>query len=226
MTHAQRAALDARNVKAYAANILALYLDADELTRAAGARWYALERERCADFGKRYGLTLDAVAGAASAISPGLRWEHALSYVNALQHNPRATVPTYSKLFVRRAVAILKGALPLEVLGGLKVRAFYGLLSGRDLDAVVIDGHAWNIARGQWAVFRNTPGTERIPAARVTAKRYALAAQAYREVAELVGEPAHSVQAATWVHWRNITTRKARAAVAAGQRSLNWKGAA
>lgn len=226
MTRAQRAALDARNVKAYAANILAVYLDADELTRAAGAAWYALERERLADYAKRYGLTLDAVAGAASAISPGLRWEHALSYVDALRHNPRATVPTYSKLFTRRAVAILKGAPAMDVLGGLKVRAFYGLLSGHDLTAVVIDGHAWNIARGQFAVFRDRPGYDVPKAARVTAKRYALAAQAYREIAELVGEPAHSVQAATWVHWRNITTRKARAAVAAGQRSLNWKGAA
>jgi hypothetical protein len=215
MTKAQRAALDARDVKTYAANILALYLDADEATRAAGAVWYALERERCADYGKRYGLSLDAVAGAASAISPGLRWEHALSYVNALQHNPRASVPTYSKLFRRRAVAIIKGASPLDVLGGRKVRAFYGLLSGHDLDAVVIDGHAWNIARGELAVFRDRPGYSAPATAQVTARRYRLAVQAYREIAELVGEPAHSVQAATWIHWRNLTTRKARVAVVA-----------
>jgi hypothetical protein len=216
MTKAQRAALDRRAVKGYAANILAVYLDADEATRAAGAVWYALEREKCADYGKRYGLTLDAVAGAASAISPGLRWDHALSYVNALQRNPAASVPTYSKLFARRAVAILKGAPPLDVLGGEKVRAFYGLLSGRDLDGVVIDGHAWNIARGQFAVFRqNYEQVIDRAATRVTAKRYRLAAAAYREIAELVGAAPHAIQAATWVHWRNITTRKARAAVAA-----------
>jgi len=218
MTNAQRAARDARDardVKRYAANILAMYLDADDATRAAGAVWYALERERCSDHGKRYGLTLDAVAGAASAISPGLRWEHALSYVNALQFNPRAAVPTYNKLFVRRAVAILKGARPEDVLGGLKVRAFYGLLSGHDLDAVVIDGHAWNIARGEFEVFRKRPDYKPSAGMEVTKKRYRLATLAYREIADLMGEPAHSVQAATWIHWRNITTRKARAAVAA-----------
>ena len=207
MTRAQR---NARAVKKYALNILAVYLDADGATRAAGAQWYALEGDRCADFGRAHGLTRDAVAGAAAAISPGLRYETTFAYLAALIRDPAAKVPTYSREFCRRAVAILKGAAPLDVLGGPKVRAFYSLLACRDFDAVVIDGHALNIARGQYLVFRAREDYRAPAAARVTARRYANCAAAYRDVAELVGEAPHAVQATTWIHWRNITRPQGR----------------
>ena len=207
MTRAQK---DKRQVTRYAHNILAIYLDADDATRAAGANWYALEGIRCADFARRQGLTRDAVAGAAAAISPGLRYETTFSYLLALLVNPRASVPTYSKEFVRRAAAILKGAEPLTVLSGPKVTTFYSLLAGRDMSAVVIDGHALNIARGEYAVFRDREDYTAPAACRVTSRRYRLAAAAYREVAELVGAAPHAVQACTWIHWRDITRRLTR----------------
>lgn len=205
MTRAQK---DSRQIRRYARNILAVYLDADDATRAAGAEWYQLEGQRCADFGARHGLTRDAVAGAAAAISPGLRWEHTFSYLAALLKDSGASVPTYSRAFVRRAVSILEGAAPADVLSGPKVCAFYALLAGRDFDAVVVDGHALNIARGEYEVFRAREGYRPSAGARVTARRYRLCAAAHREVAEVVGEPAHAVQAATWIHWRNLTARK------------------
>jgi hypothetical protein len=139
-----------------------------------------------------------------------MRWEHVLSYVDALRRDPESKVPTYSRLFVSRAVRILAGENPLAVLSGDKTVAFYKLLSGVDADAVVIDGHAFNIARGEWEVFRQREGYTPSSAGRINASRYRLTAQAYREVAELVGEPAHAVQATTWIHWRNITARNYR----------------
>lgn len=205
-----RARNDARAVKKYALNILSIYLDADDATRAAGAQWYALEGERCADFGRAHGLTRDTIAGAAAAISPGLRWETTFAYLAALIRDPAAKVPTYSREFCRRAVAILQGAAPRDVLSGPKVSTFYSLLAGRDMSAVVIDGHALNIARGERVTFRDREGYRAPAASRVTARRYRLSAAAYRDVAELVGEAPHAVQATTWIHWRNLTARVAR----------------
>lgn len=200
--NAKRAQKQRRQIVAYAHNILAIYLDCDDLTRAAGSEWYALERQRCADFGRRVGVPADRVAGAAAAISPGLRYETTFAYLSALLRDPKAAVPTYNRANVNKALAILSGESPLAVLGGDKVRAFYGLLSGTDLGAVVIDGHAINIARLKISGIRSLPA-----AARVTPTRYRLAAAAYREVADLVGVPAHAVQAATWIHWRNLITQ-------------------
>lgn len=207
MTRAQK---ERRAVKAYAQNILAIYLDADDATREAGARWYALEGERCADFARAHRLTRDTVAGAAAAISPGLRYETTFAYLDALLRDPAARVPTYSREFVRRAVAILQGEDPLAVLGGPKVRAFYALLAGRDYDAVVIDGHALNIARGQYEVFRAREDYRPSAGMRVTEARYRRAVIAYREIADLVGAAPHAVQATTWIHWRNITRSDGR----------------
>ena len=199
---------DRRAVKAAAANILALYLDAPEVTQEAGARWYALERERCAAFAAKHGRTLRDVAGAAAAISPGMRWEFVFAHLSALRASPKARVPTYSRVFVERALRCFAGEDPDVVLSGPKVRAFYALLSGADFDAVVIDGHAWNIARGEFEVFRRRPGYVPSSASRVTARRYRIAVAAYREVAEVLGLAPHAVQATTWIHWRALTARK------------------
>lgn len=207
MTRAQR---DARDVRAAVANILAVYLDAPGLTQQAGREWYAEERARCGSFARRYGLTREAVAGAAAAISPGLRWDTTFAHLAALRKNPQHAVPTYCREFVRRAVHCLNGRAPLEVLSGPKVRAFYGLLSGTDCDAVVIDGHAWNVCRMAAYVFRRRPGYSPPNAARVNERRYRIAAAAYREAAEVLGERPHAVQAATWIHWKNIFARQGR----------------
>lgn len=205
-----RAKSDKREVSRLVRNILAIYLDADELTQAAGRVWYEEESARALDFAKRHGLTLDQVVGAAAAISPGMRWELAYAYVASLCENPRCRVPTYSREFVRRAVAILDGARPLDVLSGPKVTAFYSLLaSAGQSDAVVIDGHAWNIANGACYRFRKRAYDDVAPSAatRVTPRRYRLAVAAYCEAGEVLGEPAHSVQATTWIHWRNLYRR-------------------
>lgn len=81
------------------ANILAIYLDASELTQAAGRVWYAEERARCQAFADRHKLTLQQVAGAVAAISPGMRWETVYSYLAAIRKDPTTSCPTYSREF-------------------------------------------------------------------------------------------------------------------------------
>lgn len=203
----KRETKERRAVARVAQNILAVYLDADDFTRAAGRVWYAEESERLREFAQRHDIGHANACGAAAAISPGMRWEFVVPHLAALRINPLHKVPTYSKEFVRRASMCLRGADPLSVLSGPKVTAFYALLARPDVSGpVVIDGHALNIANGLLGNIRG----DAVPAAgRVTAARYRRAAAAYREVAELVGETAHAVQAATWIHWRNLIGEKA-----------------
>jgi len=195
----KRALAEAREIRKMARNILAIYLQCDDMTRAAGREWYAEEHARFVDMARRTGRTLQAIAGAASAISPGNRWENVPAHLAALIKNPAHKVPTYSREFVNRALRCLAGEDPDAVLSGPKTRAFYSLLADPHCGAVVIDGHALNIARGEPVPIR---GGDVPAAARVNAARYRRAAEAYREVSELVGETAASVQAATWLFWR------------------------
>lgn len=193
---------NAARVSWYARNIARVYAAAPEATRRHARAWYARESDALACLAFELGLPLRSVCGAAAAISPGMRWEMVADCVRALAlaSDPSAVrVPTYSTEFVRRAVACLAGADPDAELGGPKVRAFYALLVSRgQSDDVVIDGHAFNIARGTRAPIRGD-----VPkAARVNLARYRLAALAYRKAAALLGILPHELQAITWTHWR------------------------
>ena len=188
---------ETRTRRAWVANILALYLDAPDLTRAAGREWYAEESKRCVDFARRHERTLPAIAGAAAAISPGLRWEFTFAHLAALLKDPEHKVPTYSRAFVLKALRCLRGDDPRDVLGGPKVIAFYNLLvTGAASGDVVVDGHAMDICRMSREGTRNPERYE------ITDARYRVATDAYREAAEVVGEAGHVVQAACWIHWR------------------------
>lgn len=193
-------------VRKYADNIIGTYLDADDVTRKAGGYWYAAEHDRLAQWAEEHRVSHVAAIGAASAISPGMPWEWATVYLSALMKNRRAKVPTYSREFVERAHRCLKGEDPLDVLSGLKVTAFYSALLNRgETFDVVIDGHAWNIARGGWSPLR---GKDRDSDSRVTPARYRLAADAYRLAAKDLDVRPCAVQASTWLYWRMLIKAK------------------
>ena len=187
-------------VRKYARNIARTYREAPAKVRNRACDWYEVESDKLADLALELGLPFRSVCGAAAAISPGMRWELVPGYVDAIWRNDGAVqVPTYSRLFVERALGCLRGENPDDVLGGPKVRAFYALLYTRgQSDSVVIDGHAFNIARGERAPLRG-----KVPAAaRVSIARYRMAEEAYRIAAARLGVAPHAVQAVTWTHWR------------------------
>lgn len=181
-------------------NILRVYRGASAAAHRIGAAWYANESDTLAMLAHDLELPLAAVCGAAAAISPGMRWEYVPGYVHALATaaDPETIpVPTYGREFVRRAVRCLRGENPDAVLGGPKVRAFYALLLTRGQGSdVVVDGHAFNIARAYRAPIRGAAQSG------VSPSRFAKVAAAYRRAAELLGVPPHVVQAVTWVEWR------------------------
>jgi len=186
----------------YTRNILRTYRAASRKLKSEGAQWYAREHDKLASLAAEIGQSVEAVSGAAAAISPGMRWDKVEYYVRELAgpNADQVVVPTYSHANTVKALQCLNGHAPADVLGGPKVRAFYALLATRGAsDDVVIDGHAFNIARAERTALRGAV----IPAAaRVTAARYRWAADAYRRAAELLGIAPHAVQAVTWLHWR------------------------
>jgi hypothetical protein len=146
------------------------------------------------------------VAGVIAALSPNNRWQRNVSDAEALikayvfgDDIDAIKVSTYSKN-KEKAIKILRGGCPPDVLGGLKVRAFYSCIAGGD--DVCIDGHAFAIWSGQRITTSKTPN--------ITPKLYAKVAEDYRVAASVINQvlndnlTAAEVQAVTWVAWRNL----------------------
>jgi hypothetical protein len=97
---------------------------------------------------------------------------------------------------VAKAIAIYKGADPLDILSGDKVTAFYRTIVDPtgDIDPV-IDRHAFDIAVGE-----KTNDKRRSVLSRKGV--YHVFAQAYRDAAKEAGIGSAQMQAITWVAWR------------------------
>jgi hypothetical protein len=78
-----------------------------------------------------------------------------------------------------------------------KTAAFFVLLlDPTDPEAVVVDGHAFNITRNERAPIDSVP--------QLAGRRYTQAANAYRDAARILGTTPSAVQATTWLAWRRI----------------------
>ena len=199
---------DAAQVTDFCDNIMSKWYSTDNVLRNAGMSWYEGAHTDCKGLAARIGVDYRAVAGAAAAISPGMKWDLVLEYVDLIaqagtKRRLGFNVPTYSKLFVDRARRCLRGEDPLSVLGGPKVTAFYKLLVDPcDAETVCVDSHAFNIALGVKTPIR---GDQQ---ARLTRHTYELVARAYRMAALVVGVLPHQMQAVTWVQHRAIDERQ------------------
>lgn len=171
--------------------ILRVFDSVDETTLWQGATWYADARSQCVDLAERHGLVVDQAAGIVAALSPNMRWERNVDAAeDLLQGALNVTYPAN----VEKAFRILSGEAPDDVLGGNKVRSFYGNIMSGGLDmGVTVDGHAANIARGIRQPIRN---------ATVTHRQYAIIRRAYQNAAARRGVTPPAMQAVTWVGWR------------------------
>lgn len=188
-------------------NILAVFFRSNAVELNEGLCWYQQAAAIARRLGNQY-LNGDTYLAAAviAALSPNNRWSRNVADAEALIKVFAAggscdavKVSTFGKN-KGKAIAILKGALPLDILGGLKVRAFYQCILGHD--AVCVDGHAYSIWLGHRVTTSATP--------KISEKLYEKISQDYRVAAQqinlITGEnysPAQ-VQAVTWVVWRNL----------------------
>lgn len=187
-------------------NILAVYRAATADDLREGLAWYQTAHEWCrVQAGSHRPYLISRNAGIVAALSPLNGWEN----------NKRKAAEVISKrgniavvkgqpngiglgANVAKAIAIYKGADPLDVLNGDKVRAFYRTILDPmgDIDPV-IDRHAFDIAVGE----RTDEKRRGILSRKGVYHDFAMA---YREAAKVAGIGSAQMQAVTWITWRNI----------------------
>jgi hypothetical protein len=189
-------------------SILAVFFSASDLETISGAQWYETAQNAAATIAARYSVSADIAAGVIAALSPNNRWERNLrdadnligahtlgGYSDALE----IKTSTYNRNKIK-ALSILEGSAPLEVLGGLKVRAFYSCITGGN--EVCIDGHAYAIWRGERISTSSTP--------KISAKLYGSIVADYVKATATINSVMgtnyrpYQVQAITWLAWRRM----------------------
>lgn len=161
-----------------------------------GMRWYAEANRLAAGIADATACPMHTVVGVMAAVSPSNRWERNVRDARELcaALDPESiTVCTYGAQ-KRKALRILDGEDPLDVLGGRKVRAFYQCVLDPRSHHVVVDRHAWRVATGR---HDETPSS-------LSPRVYAEICDAYREAAGVIGGGVlpMQVQAATWVAFK------------------------
>lgn len=189
-------------------NILAVFFSATDLEIINGVEWYHAANKAAAIMAHRYGVTMKTAAGVIAALSPNNRWERNLSDADSMirahstgDYNAADSIKvgTYNANKIK-ALKILSGDDCLQVLGGLKVRAFYDCIIGGD--SVCVDGHAYAIWTGQYIPTTKTP--------KITPKVYSAIAADYRKAADTINSilqaeySADQIQAITWLVWRRL----------------------
>jgi hypothetical protein len=170
--------------------ILALYDETTEETRIAGELWYQVAREECELLAAEFNITIVQACGIVAALSPNLRWDRNIKAARDILTGHNTTAYPANEYKARR---IMSGETPLDVLGGLKVRAFYSnILNGGMDDVVTIDGHAFNAAYGL---------AQPVKHANVTPRQNVTLQRAYRVAARMRGTTGPAMQATVWVAW-------------------------
>lgn len=189
-----------------ALHVLRVFNQATAAELQAGLSWYktmgemVIRRMRAANREHKCGYTLtrQACLGVVAALSPQKAWVVNMNLADALVI--RRNAGTY-KSQVKKALAILDGENPLDVLSGQKERSFYlCFLNPHSSREVTVDGHALNAWLGVYLSVEKT---------RVTPRLYDLARADYREVAEMMDLLPHQVQATVWLAWRRLNASPA-----------------
>lgn len=186
-------------------NILAVFFMANAAEIQDGEDWYARANLICRQLAHQFDGPFESIAGVMAALSPNNRWDRNVADTEAMLRVYNAgldpndvRVCTYNKN-KEKAIRILNGEHPLDVLSGRKVRAFYGCIVGNN--DVCVDGHAFAIWSGQRIPTTKTP--------KISDKLYDAISHDYRVATEQINAITGKqylpcqVQAITWVAWRN-----------------------
>lgn len=178
-------------------NIIECYNSASDRGFADGVRWYDEANSISVSIGELAGYSghkaLFVGAGIISALSPQVEWGENIHYAMLLVKDGtrKHTQANHDK-----AVRIMNGERPLDVLGGRKVRAFYkAIVAPRGSGEPVIDRHAVavymkrSLTNKQLGYLRNRDVMDRVQGA-------------YIKASKILGVPHHQVQAVTWNEWR------------------------
>jgi hypothetical protein len=175
-----------------------------------GERFYPDALAHCQNLARAYSLPVETVAGVVAALSPNNKWSRNLQdahnicrayVVGGYADAEQIKCSTYNRNKIK-ALTILGGADPSTVLGGLKVRAFYGCIMGDPYADVCVDGHAYSVWLGQYVPTTKTPKISPKLYAAISAD-YAMAAEQINIILNTAYLPCQ-IQAITWLAWRRI----------------------
>ena len=139
--------------------IVGTWFLSDTEDRQNGLRWYNNAHAISERIAAELGFSVDQIAGAIAALSPNNKWERNCQDAENLARAIKAGIDTDSVKVCTfgnnkaKAIKILSSAVDsaeiVSILRGQKVVAFYlNIARNGDTDCPVIDGHAFNIARG------------------------------------------------------------------------------
>lgn len=184
-------------------NILSVYNGAHADNMRWGIAWYPYANRIALAMGGGRAYNLNRNAGIIAALSPMNHWTNNIVKARMVISARGCIVAERGKPNgiglsgnVNKACAIYKGADPLDILKGDKVRAFYRTIVDPtgDIDPV-IDRHAFDIAVGEVTNDNRRQALSRNGV-------YHEFAMAYREAARIAGIGSAQMQAITWVTWR------------------------
>lgn len=184
-------------------SILNVWNRTDASTRTAGFNWYEQARADC----ERLPVPIKTAVGVVAALSPGLAWDfnitQARDLIKAVQYRldiPRVGV--YGAANRNKAIAIARGAEPLSVLGGNKVRSFYrNILEPTDPDPITLDRHCFSVWMGHELNDSELKHWFRTDA------RYLAISAIYKRTAQTLGVRPNRLQAVVWLQWRQETNQ-------------------
>ena len=174
-------------------NILNTYDSATEVQLMAGEQWYFSALALAEELADKHDLETVNVAYAIAALSPQKDW--ITNQVAIIELCETGTTRFQSGVNIDKAKRCLAGQL--SALRGPKVeRVALAISDPLGNTTACIDRHAFSI----WMGTKQTDIQQKVLQRKGA---YELVADAYAEAARILDVPVHTVQAVTWVVWRD-----------------------
>ena len=175
-------------------NIIDTYERATDAQQMAGENWYWMARHLAEELADRHSLPVENVAYAIAALSPVTDW--ITNQIAASEVCATGFTRFQSGANVDKANRCLAGEL--TALRGPKVERFaLAIVNPLGDTTACIDRHAFSI----WMGTKQTDVQQKVLARKGA---YELVADAYAEAARILDVPVHTVQAVTWVVFRDL----------------------
>lgn len=188
-----------------AKNIASVARRANNKQWLAGSRWYSEANEFCVKLAVHENLPTESVVGCLSALSPQCAWNvNLLATLSMVRTRQVSESSSIYPLNVSKAFSIVhEGVRPEDVLGGLKVKAFFAnILNPNYSKAVTVDTHAARAAFG-----KNSLDSKEVSFT-FGKKGNAIIQQAYKNVAKRYKVLPMKLQATVWLRVKADLLRK------------------
>jgi hypothetical protein len=194
-------------------NIFRVWTQSLPWERLDGAAYYDRQRQAITSLARSYAYTQRQGVAVFAALSPNNDEAGTYRAAEVCMKIARERLPAEHPVQgypanKAKALRILLGMPPLEVLSGPKVLAFFhNTIQPDNSEWVTIDGHMVGVWRGRRHLLRGMRGADRpdgMTGAEISKTEYAAAVGDFRTAAGEVDLPAPRFQAVLWLAWKRI----------------------